>query len=336
GQRRYVESLSAYARQFLEQMDKPDVDLIEGLSPAISIEQKTTSKNPRSTVATVTEIYDYLRLLYARVGRPHCYKCGKPITSQTITQIVDQIMTLPAGTKIQILAPIVRGRKGEYRQIFVQMGKEGFVRVRVNGKLRELDERIELEKNKKHTIEVVVDRLMVTPDIPRRLADSLETALKLADGIVTVNLLDEGKDLTFSERMACIECGVSYPEISPRIFSFNNPHGACPACDGLGTRLDGPPAALDNPLQLLDEEFFGTSLGSLDRRYKDTQSLRVREEIETYVERLASIRPCPTCQGARLRPESLAIRVGGLNIAELTRLSVKDAAAFFASLGASP
>ncbi|HWT82717.1 MAG TPA: ABC-ATPase UvrA, partial [Candidatus Methylomirabilis sp.] len=335
GQRRYVESLSAYARQFLEQMDKPDVDLIEGLSPAISIEQKTTSKNPRSTVATVTEIYDYLRLLYARIGRPHCYKCGKPITSQTVTQIVDQIMTLPAGTKIQVLAPVVRGRKGEYRQIFVQMGKEGFVRVRVNGKLRELDERIELEKNKKHTIEVVVDRLMVTPDIPRRLADSLETALKLADGIVTVNLLDEGKDLTFSERMACIECGVSYPEISPRIFSFNNPHGACPACDGLGTRLDGPSAGLDNPLQLLDEEFFGTSLGSLDRRYKDTQSLRVREEIETYVERLASIRPCPACQGARLRQESLAIRVGGLNIAELTRLSVKDAAAFFTSLGAS-
>ncbi len=336
GQRRYVESLSAYARQFLEQMDKPDVDLIEGLSPAISIEQKTTSKNPRSTVATVTEIYDYLRLLYARIGRPHCYKCGKSITSQTITQIVDQVLTLPSGSKIQVLAPVVRGRKGEYRQIFTQMRKEGFVRARVNGKLRELDEPIELDKNRKHTIEVVVDRLVVTPDIPRRLADSLETALKLADGIVTVNLPDGGKDLTFSERMACIECGVSYQEISPRIFSFNNPHGACPACDGLGTKLNASSAGLDSTLRDLNEEFFGASLGSLDRRYKDTQSSRVREEIETYVERLASIRPCPECQGARLRKESLAIRVGGLNIAELTRKSVKDAAAFFLALGASP
>jgi excinuclease ABC subunit A len=335
GQRRYVESLSAYARQFLEQMDKPDVDLIEGLSPAISIEQKTSSKNPRSTVATVTEIYDYLRLLYARVGRPHCYNCGRPITSQTVTQIVDQVQALSPGTKIQVLAPVVRGRKGEYRQIFTQMRKEGFVRVRVNGKLRDLDEPIELDKNKKHTIEVVVDRLVVTPEIRRRLADSLETALKLADGIVSVNLPDGGKDLTFSERMACIECGVSYPEISPRIFSFNNPHGACPACDGLGTKLDGSSAGLDGSLRLLNEEFFGASLGSLDRRYKDTQSSRVREEIETYVERLASVRPCPECHGARLRKESLAIRVGGLNIAELTRKSVKDASAFFAALGGS-
>ncbi len=335
GQRRYVESLSAYARQFLEQMDKPDVDLIEGLSPAISIEQKTTSKNPRSTVATVTEIYDYLRLLYARIGRPHCYNCGKPITSQTVTQIVDQVLALSPGTKIQILAPVVRGRKGEYRQIFTQMRKEGFVRVRVNGKLRDLDEPIELDKNKKHTIEVVVDRLVVTPEIPRRLADSLETALKLADGIVSVNLPDAGKDLTFSERMACIECGVSYPEISPRIFSFNNPHGACPACDGLGTKLDGSSAGLDGSLRLPNEGFFGASLGSLDRRYKDTQSSRVREEIETYVERLASVRPCPECHGARLRKESLAIRVGGLNIAELTRKSVKDTSAFLATLGGS-
>ncbi len=333
GQRRYVESLSAYARQFLEQMDKPDVDLIEGLSPAISIEQKTTSKNPRSTVATVTEIYDYLRVLYARIGRPHCYKCGKPITSQTVTQIVDQILALPPGTRIQVLAPVVRGRKGEYRQIFVQMRKEGFVRVRVNGKLHDLDNPIELDKNKKHTIEVVVDRLVVTPEVPRRLADSLETALKLAEGIVTVNLPEAGKDLTFSERMACIECGVSYPEISPRIFSFNNPHGACPACDGLGTKVDTPAALRDPDLRHLGEEFFGASLGYLDRRYKDTQSSRVREEIESYVERLASIRPCPECGGARLRKESLAIRVGGLNIAELTQKSVKDAAGFFVALG---
>ena len=335
GQRRYVESLSAYARQFLEQMDKPDVDLIEGLSPAISIEQKTTSKNPRSTVATVTEIYDYLRLLFARIGRPSCYNCGKPITSQTVTQIVDQILALPTGTKIQVLAPVVRGRKGEYRQIFTQMRKEGYVRVRVNGKLRDLDEPIELDKQRKHTIEVVVDRLVVTPDLPRRLADSLETGLKLADGIVTVNLPETEKDLTFSERMACIECGVSYPEISPRIFSFNNPHGACPACDGLGTKVDGPMGGLDSSLRHLGEEFFGASLGSLDRRYKDTQSSRVREEIETYVERLASIRPCPECQGARLRKESLAIRVGGLNVAEVTKKSVKDASAFFAALGGS-
>ncbi len=335
GQRRYVESLSAYARQFLEQMDKPDVDLIEGLSPAISIEQKTTSKNPRSTVATVTEIYDYLRVLYARIGRPHCYKCGKPITSQTVTQIVDQVLALPPGTRIQVLAPIIRGRKGEYRQIFTQMRKEGYVRARVNGKLHDLDEPIELDKNKKHTIEVVVDRLVVTPEVPQRLADSLETALKLADGIVAVNLPEAGKDLTFSERMACIECGVSYPEISPRIFSFNNPHGACPACDGLGTKVDTPAALRDPDLRHLGDEFFGASLGYLDRRYKDTQSSKVREEIESYVERLASIRPCPECGGARLRKESLAIRVGGLNLAELTRKSVKDAAAFFAALGGS-
>jgi excinuclease ABC subunit A len=335
GQRRYVESLSAYARQFLEQMDKPDVDLIEGLSPAISIEQKTTSKNPRSTVATVTEIYDYLRLLYARIGRPTCFNCGKPITSQTVSQIVDQVLALPEGTKIQVLGPVVRGRKGEYRQIFTQMRKEGFVRVRVNGKLYDLDEQIELDKNKKHTIEVVVDRLVVSQDIDRRLADSLETALKLSEGIVTVNLPEAGEDLTFSERMACIECGVSYPEISPRIFSFNNPHGACPACGGLGTKVDGSVVGLDSGLRALSEEFFGASLGSLDRRYKDTQSSRVREEIEEYVERLASVRPCPECKGARLRKESLAFRVGGLNIADLTRKSVKEAATFFAALGGS-
>ena len=335
GQRRYVESLSAYARQFLEQIDKPDVDLIEGLSPAISIEQKTTSKNPRSTVATVTEIYDYLRLLYARVGRPSCYICGKPITSQTISQIVDQVLALPAGARIAVLGPVVRGRKGEYRQIFSQMRKEGFVRARVNGRLYDLDEPIELDKNKKHTIEVVVDRLVVSQEIAQRLADSLETALKLSEGIVTVNLPEAGKDLTFSERMACIRCGVSYPEISPRIFSFNNPHGACPACGGLGTRMDGAMAGLDSGLHALSDEFFGASLGSLDRRYKDTQSLRVREEIEEYVERLANVRPCPECKGARLRKESLAIRVGGLNIAELTRKSVKEAVTFFAALGAS-
>ncbi len=333
GQRRYVESLSAYARQFLEQMEKPDVDLIEGLSPAISIEQKTTSKNPRSTVATVTEVYDYLRLLFARVGVPHCYKCGKPITSQTVTQMVDRVMTLPAGTRLQILAPVVRGRKGEYRHIFAQMKKEGFLRVRVNGKLRELDEPIELEKNKKHTIEVVVDRLVMREDVARRLADSLELALKLAEGIATVNLPDKGEDITFSERLACIDCGVSYPEISPRIFSFNNPHGACPACDGLGTKVDHRLDAGDHGLET---EFLGSSLGYLDRRYKETGSSRVREEIESYVEKLATLRPCPACDGARLRKESLAIKLAGLNIAEVTKQSVDQSLRFFEALQLGP
>jgi len=324
GQRRYVESLSAYARQFLEQMDKPDVDLIEGLSPAISIEQKTTSKNPRSTVATVTEIYDYLRLLFARVGKPTCYQCGKPITSQTVGQIVDQILNQPEGTRFQILAPVVRGRKGEYRHIFAQMRREGYARARVNGRVRDLDEEITLDKHKKHTIEVVVDRLVIRPDLRRRLADSLETALRLGEGIVTVNVLGEQeKDHTFSERLACIDCGVSYPEVSPRIFSFNNPHGACTSCGGLGTALD---ARLEREGEA---DFLGASLQSLDRRYKFTESARVREQIETYVDRLSTLRPCPSCQGTRLRPESLAIKVADLSIAAVTRFSVKEALRFF-------
>ncbi|MFQ5532913.1 MAG: excinuclease ABC subunit UvrA, partial [Candidatus Methylomirabilales bacterium] len=327
GQRRYVESLSAYARQFLEQMDKPDVDLIEGLSPAISIEQKTTSKNPRSTVATVTEIYDYLRLLFARAGRPTCYQCGKAIASQTVQQIVDQILTFPEGTRIQVLAPVVRGRKGEYRHIFAQMRREGFARARVDGKLRDLEEEIELDKNKKHTIEVVVDRLVIREDIRRRLTDSIEIALRHSQGIITINVLGEaGKDHMFSERLACIDCGVSYPEVSPRIFSFNNPHGACPACGGLGTSLD---ARFDSDR---DPDFFGMSLESLERRHRFTDSSRVREQIETYVDRLATLRPCPTCHGARLRKESLAIKVAGLSIAEVTRCSVKEALKFFTDL----
>lgn len=329
GQRRYVESLSTYARQFLEQMDKPDVDLIEGLSPAISIEQKTTSKNPRSTVATVTEIYDYLRLLFARVGKPHCYACGKPIASQTVQQIVDQVMALPDGSKFQVLAPVVRGRKGEYRQVFADLRRQGFVRVRVDGKLRELEESIELDKNKKHTIEVVVDRLILKADIRKRLADSLETALKLSEGIVVVNLLDPPKDMIFSERLACIDCGVSYPEISPRIFSFNNPHGACPTCDGLGTKLDG---RMDDLPGILEPWHGGPNIHYLDRRYKETSSSKVREEIENYVKRLASIRPCPTCQGARLRRETLAIKIDGKSIAEVTRYSVKAGLRFFQEL----
>ena len=329
GQRRYVESLSTYARQFLEQMDKPDVDLIEGLSPAISIEQKTTSKNPRSTVATVTEIYDYLRLLFARVGKPHCYTCGKPIASQTVQQIVDQVLALPDGSKFQILAPVVRGRKGEYRQVFADLRRQGFVRVRVDGKLRELEESIELDKNKKHTIEVVVDRLILKADIRKRLADSLETALKLSEGIVVVNLLEPLKDLIFSERLACIDCGVSYPEISPRIFSFNNPHGACPTCDGLGTKLDG---RMDDLPGILEPWHGGPNIHYLDRRYKETSSSKVREEIENYVKHLASVRPCPTCQGARLRRESLAIKIDGKSIAEVARYSVKAELRFFQEL----
>jgi excinuclease ABC subunit A len=243
GQRRYVESLSAYARQFLEQMEKPDVESIEGLSPAISIEQKTTSKNPRSTVGTVTEIYDYLRLLFARVGRPHCYSCGRIITSQTVTQMVDQIAALPQGAKLTLLSPIVRGRKGEYRKELAQLRKDGFVRVVIDGNTHDLSEEITLDKKKKHDIDIVVDRLVVKPGIEKRLADSLETALSHAEGIVKVALsADEERDikaetLLFSESAACIECGISYPEMTPRMFSFNNPYGACPDCTGLGTRM---------------------------------------------------------------------------------------------------
>ncbi|HSE02524.1 MAG TPA: excinuclease ABC subunit UvrA, partial [Methylomirabilota bacterium] len=240
GQRRYVESLSAYARQFLEQMEKPDVDSIEGLSPAISIEQKTTSKNPRSTVGTVTEIYDYLRVLFARVGTPHCPQCGSVISAQTVQQMVDRVMTLPVGTRLAVLSPIVRGRKGEYRKLFFDLRRQGYVRVRVNGQLRELTEDIELAKTKKHTIEVVVDRLVVKDNVGGRLADSLETALRLADGVVQVEVPD-GQSFLFSERLACAGCGISFPEVSPRMFSFNNPYGACPDCGGIGTRYEIDP-----------------------------------------------------------------------------------------------
>jgi excinuclease ABC subunit A len=236
GQRRYVESLSAYARQFLELMEKPDVESIEGLSPAISIEQKTTSKNPRSTVGTVTEVYDYLRLLFARVGKPHCYQCGREITAQTISQMVDQIMVMPAGTRLQLLSPMVRGRKGEYRKELQQLRKDGFARVVIDGTPRDLAEEIVLDKNKKHDIDIVVDRLVVKEGIERRLADSLETALSHGEGIVKAEIVD-GATLLFSEQFACIDCGISYPEIAPRMFSFNNPYGACPECTGLGTKM---------------------------------------------------------------------------------------------------
>ncbi len=240
GQRRYVESLSAYARQFLGQMDKPDVDYISGLSPAISIDQKTTSRNPRSTVGTVTEIYDYLRLLYARIGVPHCYKCGRLIVSQTVQEIVDTVMALDERTRIMVMAPVVRGRKGEYKALFEGLRRDGYVRLRVDGEERETSEDIKLDRYKQHTIEVVVDRLIIKPDIQSRVADSIETALKLADGIVTISVVD-GEELTFSEKFSCVECGISFEELTPRVFSFNSPYGACPECDGLGQRSEPDP-----------------------------------------------------------------------------------------------
>jgi excinuclease ABC subunit A len=281
GQRRYVESLSAYARQFLELMGKPDVDTIEGLSPAISIEQKTVSKNPRSTVATVTEIYDYLRLLFARIGHPFCYQCGREIATQAVQQMVDQLGRLPEGTRFNILAPVVRKRKGEFKKEFDKFRRDGFIRVRVDGELRDLSEEIALDKKKAHTLEVFVDRLAARPGkMERRLADSLETALKLADGIVKVELMDEGRELIFSERFACPECGVSYPEISPRMFSFNNPYGACPGCDGLGTKMYFDPELVVpdpdksiregaiSPWQRRASDYYYQMLESLARHYR--------------------------------------------------------------------
>jgi excinuclease ABC subunit A len=294
GQRRYVESLSAYARQFLEQMGKPDVDSIEGLSPAISIEQKSTSHNPRSTVGTVTEIYDYLRLLFARVGRPSCFQCGEEITAQTVQQMVDAIGSLPEGSKFQVLAPIVRSRKGEYRKELLDMRRAGYVRARIDGKIVDLGDDISLDKQKKHQIEIIVDRLVMKPGnaLMRRLADSVETSLKLTGGLVAV-LSDSGNLSLYSEKLACIRCGVSYPEITPRVFSFNSPHGACPACDGIGYAM-APDSADDEDFTLLEL--------------------------------------CSVCKGARLRPESLSVKVAMQSIAEVTHLSVRAAADFFGSL----
>ena len=290
GQRRYVESLSAYARQFLEQMGKPDVDSIEGLSPAISIEQKNTSRNPRSTVGTVTEIYDYFRLLFARIGRPFCYQCGDPITAQTVQQMVETIQLLPTGTKLHILAPIVRGRKGEYRKELLNAQRAGYIRARIDGQIIELSKDIKLKKQHKHSIEIVVDRLIMKADeaFSRRLADSVESALKLAEGLVGV-LTDNDRVTLYSEHSACIRCGVSYPEITPRIFSFNSPHGACPDCDGIGvTMVAGCP------------------------------------EFEDYSHR----DPCLTCGGARLKPESLSIKIADQSIADITKLSIQGTAEF--------
>ncbi|MGZ4315833.1 MAG: excinuclease ABC subunit UvrA, partial [Gaiellaceae bacterium] len=397
GQRRYVESLSAYARQFLQMMEKPDVDSIEGLSPAISIDQKTTSRNPRSTVGTVTEIYDYLRLLYARVGRPHCPVCGKPITGQSQESIVDQILQLPEATKFTVNAPVVRDRKGEYKDVFEELRNEGFTRVKVDGELHLLEEEITLDKKFKHTIEVVVDRLTMKPDLRTRLAQSVETAAQLAEGLVAIDLVDEDRTLLFSEKFACPDHGVSLPELQPRIFSFNSPHGACPRCTGLGSQQEIDPdllvpdtslsisegalvpwsvgnsgfyesviqaiaeryeIPLDEPWENLSEEeedlfLYGTEgervyvsyrnrmnrrrsymlafegiIPSLERRYRETDSATQRERIEEYM----SFRPCPVCNGARLKPEVLAVTVGGKNIHEFTQMSVTRALEFLDQL----
>ncbi|MGZ0087075.1 excinuclease ABC subunit UvrA [Caldibacillus thermoamylovorans] len=396
GQRRYVESLSAYARQFLGQMDKPDVDAIEGLSPAISIDQKTTSRNPRSTVGTVTEIYDYLRLLFARIGRPVCPTHGIEIQSQTIEQMVDRLLAYPERTKMQILAPIVSGRKGTHAKTLEDIRKQGYVRVRIDGEMRELTEDIELEKNKKHSIEVVVDRIVMKDGIAARLADSLETALKLADGKVIVDVIGEG-ELLFSEKHACPYCGFSIGELEPRLFSFNSPFGACPDCDGLGAKLEVDPDLVipndeltlkehaiapwepqssqyypqlleavcrhygipmdvpvkDLPKEQLDKILHGSGgevihfrytndfgqvreqyiefegvLRNIERRYRETSSDYIREQMEKYM----AEQPCPTCQGYRLKKESLAVLVGGKHIGEVTAMSVTEALAFFDGL----
>ena len=396
GQRRYVESLSAYARQFLGQMDKPDVDYIEGLSPAISIDQKTTSRNPRSTVGTVTEIYDYLRLLFARAGRPHCPKCGKPIAQQTVDQMLDRILALPERTKFLVMAQVVRSKKGQHRQILDHIRREGYGRVRIDGVVRDLGEEIELEKNKKHTIEVVVDRLTVHDGIRQRLADSLETALKLGDGVVYVQIVD-GELLMFSQNFACVACGISLPEIAPRLFSFNSPYGACPACSGIGSHMEfdfelvlpepelsfaeGVFAPLSkNPSSYAmcqiaavlekygytldtrwsdvkkkvrdillygsgDEAFdyayenmygeykeyhspFEGVMPMLSRRYREAESDEMREAYENFM----TIEPCQECHGARLKPETLAVTVGGKNIYEVTQLTIRDGDKFFAEL----
>ena len=398
GQRRYVESLSSYARQFLGQMEKPDVDYIEGLSPAISIDQKTTSKNPRSTVGTVTEIHDYLRLLYARIGIPHCPKCGREIRQQTVDQMVDQVLALPERTRIQVLAPVIRGRKGEHVKALEDLKRDGYVRVRIDGEMRELDEEIHLEKNKKHTIEAVVDRLVVREGMNKRLTDSLETAMKVSGGLIVLDVID-GEEMLFSQNYACPDCGISLEELTPRMFSFNNPYGACPTCSGLGTLMRMDPELIlpnrdlslnegalrvtgwnsgadgsifnmylaamaerygfsldvpvkDLPREALDALLYGTKgeklslhyerdgrtttysapfegvIPSLERRYRETNSPGMREEYEAYMSNI----PCPDCRGQRLKPVSLAVTVGGLNIAALSDLSVRKARSFLSQL----
>jgi len=397
GQRRYVESLSAYARQFLEQMNKPDVDSIDGLSPAISIEQKTSSKNPRSTVATVTEIYDHLRLLFARLGTPHCYSCGKPIEKLTVQQMVDQVMQLPEKTKFTLMAPVVRGRKGEYRKEFEQFRKDGHIRIRIDGKMVDLSvEEPKLNRKLKHTIEVLIDRLMVKPGLENRLAEGFEMALGMADGLALIETTD-GEQINFSEHFGCVDCSISYPEITPRLFSFNNPYGACPDCHGLGIKMyfdkelvvpdesrsvaegailpwnskngfyyymmlstvvEEYGASVNTPFaklpakvkkvllygsgnRVLDfrlensegrqhhfsREFEGV-IPNLERRYKETQSMGMREELEKYM----NYQICPSCKGDRLRPEALNIFIDGQNIIGLTRHTIESSLEFFNTL----
>ncbi len=402
GQRRYVESLSAYARQFLGLMEKPDVDYIEGLSPAISIDQKSGARNPRSTVGTVTEIYDYLRLLYARVGHPHCFVCGKPIAKQTVDQIADQIETLPEGTRFSVLAPLVRGRKGEYEKVFDDIQRAGYIRVRVDGVTAELEEYLgkRLEKQKKHTIEAVVDRLVRRPGIRSRLVDSVESALQLSGDLIVIEVQGQG-DLVFSQSLACPDCGVSFPELEPRLFSFNNPFGACPSCNGLGVDMeleseliipdmrksisdgaivpwngtpDGYYAQLlnavakhlaiptDVPVDSLTDTqvniiLYGAPgeripfhyesqygrysdrivayegvIPNLERRYKSAPS----EDVRAYIEEFMAAKPCPACQGARLKPEALAVTVGEKSIHEVTSMSIEAALRFVDCLNLSP
>jgi len=403
GQRRYVESLSSYARMFLGQMEKPDVDYIDGLSPAISIDQKTTSKNPRSTVGTVTEIYDYLRLLWARVGTPHCPICGKEIKQQTVDQIIDQVLALPEGARIQVMAPVIRGKKGEHTKVFEDARKSGYVRCRVDGIAYDLSEEIKLEKNKKHEIDVVVDRLVIRPDITRRLTDSVEIAANLAGGLVVVNVVGEDRDILFSQNYACEDCGVSMEELTPRMFSFNNPFGACPTCMGLGSQMKIDPELIipnkdlsivegaitasgwnnvkgdgisrmyfdalskkykfklntpvkDLPKEIMDVILYGTGgekltlhydqprgqgtlyqsfegiVNNLERRYRETQSDSVKRELEECMSQC----PCPTCRGRRLKRESLAVTVGGLDIDSYCRKSVSDALDFMEHLELNP
>lgn len=393
GQRRYMESLSSYARQFLGQMDKPDVDYIEGLSPAISIDQKTTSRNPRSTVGTVTEIYDYLRLLFARVGHPHCPRCGKPVNQQSLDQMLDQLLALPERTKLLIMAQAVRGKKGEHKKLLKHIRKEGYTRLRIDGEIRDAGEEIQLEKNKKHTIEVVIDRLIIRPEIRPRMAESMEVALKMGQGVAYVQIVD-GEQLMFSQNFACEDCGISLPEITPRMFSFNSPFGACPVCSGLGSQmemdlelvlpdkakslaegaiapmstnvkgyymrqmdalvqkygctLDTPwqemPAKLQQKLlygtgeEILEfgyENMFGQYkihripfegvMNILNRRYRESESDTMREEYENYM----SVNLCPECHGARLKPEVLAVTIGGKNIQQVTDMPVAQCQEFF-------
>lgn len=393
GQRRYMESLSSYARQFLGQMDKPDVDYIEGLSPAISIDQKTTSRNPRSTVGTVTEIYDYLRLLFARVGHPHCPRCGKPVNQQSLDQMLDQLLALPERTKLLIMAQAVRGKKGEHKKLLEHIRKEGYTRLRIDGEIRDSGEEIQLEKNKKHTIEVVIDRLIIRPEIRPRMAESMEVALKMGQGVAYVQIVD-GEQLMFSQNFACEDCGISLPEITPRMFSFNSPFGACPVCSGLGSQMEmdlelvlpdkakslaeGAIAPMSTnvkgyymrqmdalvqkygctldtswqemPAKLQQKLLYGTGeeilefgyenmfgqykihripfegvMNILNRRYRESESDTMREEYENYM----SVNLCPECHGARLKPEVLAVTIGGKNIQQVTDMPVAQCQEFF-------